>query len=183
MSDEKKSDVRIRIGERLAALRKAQGMTQQELADRADVLRPNLVRIEKGRVSVGLDTLESIARALGKSVELVNESYTMHPTGMIDKNGIPIHVGDIVRCTAKELPHIELVGFVMYDETDVCYKIKFTIYYLEGDHENHRSNKYYSEEPEPFYQHNQLEILTPEKKTYEYEVIGNRIDNRELLDV
>ena len=75
VSDSIRPAARVRIGERIATIRKAQGMTQQELADHSDVLRPNLARIEKGRVSVGIDALDSIAKALGMEIDLVNEEY------------------------------------------------------------------------------------------------------------
>lgn len=74
VSDSIRPAARVRIGEKIAEIRKAKGMTQQELADHSDVLRPNLARIEKGRVSVGIDALDSIAEALGMRVELVDRN-------------------------------------------------------------------------------------------------------------
>lgn len=76
VSDSIRPAARVRIGEKIAEIRKAKGMTQQELADHSDVLRPNLARIEKGRVSVGIDALDSIAEALGMKVELVDKNFT-----------------------------------------------------------------------------------------------------------
>ena len=74
VSDSIRPAARVRIGEKIAEIRKSKGMTQQELADHSDVLRPNLARIEKGRVSVGIDALDSIAEALGMRVELVDRN-------------------------------------------------------------------------------------------------------------
>lgn len=64
---------RIRIGKRIAAIRKECGMTQQVLAEAVGLQRPHISRIEAGRYSVGLDTLAAIAVALGKKIEFVED--------------------------------------------------------------------------------------------------------------
>ena len=67
----KNEQERQRIGQHIAQLRKEQGMTQQDLADRVEMQRSHIARIEAGRYSVGLDTLTAIAQALGKRLEFV----------------------------------------------------------------------------------------------------------------
>lgn len=99
VSDSIRPAARVRIGEKIAEIRKAKGMTQQELADHSDVLRPNLARIEKGRVSVGIDALDSIAEALGMRVELVDRN-------LIDINDI------IGRLMVYELYRMERIHHV-----------------------------------------------------------------------
>lgn len=64
------NEVRERIGQRIAKLRKEQGMTQAELAERTGIQRAHITRIEAGRYSVGIDLLQKIAEALGKNVDL-----------------------------------------------------------------------------------------------------------------
>lgn len=64
------NEVRERIGQRIANLRKEQGMTQAELAERTGIQRAHITRIEAGRYSVGIDLLQKIAEALGKNVDL-----------------------------------------------------------------------------------------------------------------
>lgn len=64
-------EARKRIGKRIYALRNNQGITQQQLADAAGLKQPHIVRIEQGKYSVGLDTLDAIANALGCKVDLV----------------------------------------------------------------------------------------------------------------
>lgn len=59
-----------RIGQRIADLRKQQGLTQQELADVSNIGRSHLVRIEQGKYNVRLDTIASIAQALGCEVSI-----------------------------------------------------------------------------------------------------------------
>ena len=70
MTDERKQATRDRIGQHIAQMRKEQGMTQQELADSSNIGRSHLVRIEQGKYNLQLDTLASIAQALGCEVNL-----------------------------------------------------------------------------------------------------------------
>lgn len=66
-----KEQERLRMGERIATLRKEKGMTQQDLADVTGLLRNHISRIEQGRYSVGFDTLQSIADALDADIRIV----------------------------------------------------------------------------------------------------------------
>ena len=66
-----KEQERQRIGQRIADLRKAKGMTQQDLADRTGNQRNHISRIESGNYSVGFDTLQTIAEQFGMKVDIV----------------------------------------------------------------------------------------------------------------
>ena len=58
------------MGQRITALRKMEGISQQELADRAGLTRQHIGRIEKGElVSVAYVTIQQIAEALGMKKE------------------------------------------------------------------------------------------------------------------
>ena len=72
MTDEKKQQTRERIGNRIAALRKLAGMTQEDLALRAGIQRTHLGRIENGKYAVTLETLQAIAEALYMTVDVVD---------------------------------------------------------------------------------------------------------------
>ena len=62
-----------RIGQRITALRKLEGISQQELADRAGLTRQHIGRIEKGElVSVAYVTIQQIAEALGMTVDITD---------------------------------------------------------------------------------------------------------------
>ena len=62
-----------RMGQRITALRKLEGISQQELADRAGLTRQHIGRIEKGElVSVAYVTIQQIAEALGMTVDLID---------------------------------------------------------------------------------------------------------------
>ena len=71
MSMEKDYEARRRMGERIRQLRSERGISQVELSERAGLIQPHIVRIEQGRYSVGLDTLQAIAKALGCTVDIV----------------------------------------------------------------------------------------------------------------
>lgn len=62
---------RKRMGNDITALRKKRGMTQQDVADRASMLRPHVARVEKGKYSFGFDTLQAIADALDADIRIV----------------------------------------------------------------------------------------------------------------
>ena len=72
MTNEEKQQTRDRIGQRIAALRKAAGLTQEELANRAQLQRTHIGRIEAGRYAVTLETVQAIAQALGMTVDIVD---------------------------------------------------------------------------------------------------------------
>lgn len=53
------------LGERLARIRRAAGLTQREVAERARMGRPTLANVERGRQRVLYHQLLDIAHALG----------------------------------------------------------------------------------------------------------------------
>ena len=71
MTDEQQAP-RIVIGSRIAQLRKARGMTQEELAAATGIRQEHLSRIEAGRYSVGIDTLAKIAEGLGCYIDIIS---------------------------------------------------------------------------------------------------------------
>ena len=67
-------------------LRQQAGLTQEALAKRAGIARPNLARVESGRYRPSLETLERIARALGQPV-----STLVVPSPILAQAGQPKH--------------------------------------------------------------------------------------------
>lgn len=64
-----------RIGERLRATRLARGLTQEQLADKAELQRPTVNQIERDKLGVGPKRLAQLASALEVSVlELAPEA-------------------------------------------------------------------------------------------------------------
>lgn len=56
------------VGQNVRAARLRAGMTQEELAERTGMARPNIARVESGRHATSTDTLRRIAEALGVAV-------------------------------------------------------------------------------------------------------------------
>lgn len=64
---------RRRIGDEMRALRAELGLTQKEVAEKIGITQGNFARIELGKYSVGFDTLQEIAEALGCDVSFVKK--------------------------------------------------------------------------------------------------------------
>ena len=80
----KNEQERQRIGQRIAELRKAvewkdaigitkHGISQAQLGTLCGLAGSHIARIEKGRYSVGFDTLQAIAEALGYDVDFTKK--------------------------------------------------------------------------------------------------------------
>lgn len=59
-----KSEYLIKLGESIAAKRKAAGLSQNAFALRCDMDRQNMHKIEKGMVNISIMTLAKIAQEL-----------------------------------------------------------------------------------------------------------------------
>jgi transcriptional regulator with XRE-family HTH domain len=70
-----------RIGANLAAWRKLQGLTAEQVAERAGISRGTLRRLENGETSVGLDVLLNVTRVLG-ALDRVVESFDPYETDL-----------------------------------------------------------------------------------------------------
>ena len=70
---EKKQAINQRMGQRIALLRKAAGMSQDQLADKAGIGRTHLSRIEQGKYDVTFWIVQQIAEALGMTVDIIDE--------------------------------------------------------------------------------------------------------------
>jgi transcriptional regulator with XRE-family HTH domain len=62
------SDVAIRFGNKLREIRKGKGISQEKLAELANLHRTYVNDVERGRRNVTIVTVESLARALGVSM-------------------------------------------------------------------------------------------------------------------
>ncbi len=67
------------LGKRIRDLRKQTGLTQQELATRAGLHRPNLARVENGRHHPNSDTLTRIAAGLGVPLAALSQTSQASP--------------------------------------------------------------------------------------------------------
>lgn len=72
----KNEQERKRIGARIAEIRREKGLTQRGLGVLCGLEGSHIARIEMGRYSVGFDTLQAIAHAMGGEVEIVEKRTT-----------------------------------------------------------------------------------------------------------
>ena len=76
MTDEQKNQFKdafnTRIGQRIAALRKLAGLSQEQLSERAGLQRTHISRIEAGKYDVTGWVLQAIAEALGMTVDIID---------------------------------------------------------------------------------------------------------------
>lgn len=64
-------DFAARIGRQVRYLRCQEELTQEQLADLAELSPPHICRIETGQKLAGIDTLAKIAAALGVTVDVL----------------------------------------------------------------------------------------------------------------
>lgn len=69
------------IGQQFLTWRKLQGLTAQQVADRAGLSRATLRKIEHGELGVGLESFLDVARVLGLSPQL-NSAFDPYETDM-----------------------------------------------------------------------------------------------------
>ncbi len=62
----------VELGGNLRAWRKLQGLTIEQVAERAGLTRQTVGRLERGEITVGLDVVLNVARALGVLETLVS---------------------------------------------------------------------------------------------------------------
>jgi transcriptional regulator with XRE-family HTH domain len=73
MNNDNTAEIRTTIAARIHELRKQNGFTQRELAERSGVSRRTIQAIEAGTVSPRLDLLEKLAEAMGHTVNLIEK--------------------------------------------------------------------------------------------------------------
>ena len=64
-------DARARVGLNVQDLRRAKGLTQEDLAARAEIHQTYLSGVERGKRNPSLDVLERLAKALGADLDEV----------------------------------------------------------------------------------------------------------------
>lgn len=71
-----------KIGERIFELRRAQNISQEKLAEKADLDRTYVSSVERGKRNVSIVNLEKIANALGSSLQdfFTSENFTNKKT-------------------------------------------------------------------------------------------------------
>lgn len=110
------------IGENIKKLRKDKGLTQQKLATQSNISRSYLADVENNRYNPSIDTLRSIANALGVQVsELLDANENeLTPVEKIDKI---VKENKLTTLAA----HFDGEEFTDKDVSDIEKFIKFTL--------------------------------------------------------
>lgn len=61
---------RVRIGQRIAQLRKEKGLTQEQLSKLTSLDRANIAKIENGKYNTGIDIIGKIEDALEVEIKI-----------------------------------------------------------------------------------------------------------------
>ena len=88
-------------GATLKEARLRAGLTQRELAVRADVAQPAISRIERDRVSPRIDTLDELIRSCGLALDLVERPGRDVDRTLI-RDRLALSVAERARLTARE---------------------------------------------------------------------------------
>lgn len=62
------ADLRRNVGLQIRSVRKANGLTQEELAEKAELSYKYIGELERGQVNVSIDSLQKIADALEREI-------------------------------------------------------------------------------------------------------------------
>jgi transcriptional regulator with XRE-family HTH domain len=71
MTDQEVYNNRVRIGARIAFIRKRKNMTQFDLAEKSGIKQPNISRIELGKYATTVDVLFKLAESLGADLNII----------------------------------------------------------------------------------------------------------------
>ena len=85
------SDISVYVGERIRRIRKSQGMTLQELADRIHKSRATVSKYENGEIVIDIETLYEVSLALNVSFARLTD---YHP---------PVPLSDAVQVPKRQL--------------------------------------------------------------------------------
>jgi len=67
---EKQSEIKAKLMKEFVELRKSKKMTQQALADKTGIARPNIARMENGSYNPTVDMMVRMADGLGMTIEI-----------------------------------------------------------------------------------------------------------------
>ena len=65
----RKTSARLRFADNLRKTRKAQGISQEKLAELAELHRTYIGSVERGERNITIDNMERLARALGVTIQ------------------------------------------------------------------------------------------------------------------
>lgn len=93
------------VGLKIREIRKAKNLTQEKLAESADVNQRHIVRIETAEGEPSLTTLKKIAKALDVDIDIL-----LKPEGLTKKDLIRLEIDDLLnKFDQKELSSVKTI--------------------------------------------------------------------------
>jgi transcriptional regulator with XRE-family HTH domain len=81
VSQKEQSDINLRFGKAMRRRRRELDLSQEELAERADLHRTYVSSIERGERNPSLENIEKLAKALGISIARLFTEYGVEVEG------------------------------------------------------------------------------------------------------
>ena len=128
------------LGKKLRRLRKAQGLTQGELAEKASVSISTIVRYETGKNSPKLELLEDIFKALEASVSLEEMNQCERECGKIN---LKAEMESVIYHTIQKLEESENDTFTLNELSEGLEKLA-NAYRLMGFANDNENNSFLS---------------------------------------
>ena len=119
------------IGDRIRALRRKMGLTQEEFAERADMHRSAVAKYEGGTLTPKAASLEKLANALGVTIEyLVTGEDLPLPSNAYPVSEVAVPIIGAIRCGPGGLAEQEVEG---YGSADVANPEQHFLLRVVGD--------------------------------------------------
>lgn len=93
---EKKGELVVKVGKRIAQLREDANLTQEELAEEAGITSTTLSRIECGTTDTNITMLGKISKALNVNIA------TLYAESQVTPVGLPWEIDEIIRLLRKQ---------------------------------------------------------------------------------
>ena len=98
----------MKFGDRLKELRKAKGLTQDDVAKHLGVSRPNITQYEKNLYDPSMDTLQQLSKLLGCSISDLVDTSIIKPVRKIKIIGT-------ASCGGADINHYQANGSANYN--------------------------------------------------------------------
>lgn len=104
------TDLRNTVGDRIRAIRKAQGLTQQQLAELANLDDAYIGAVERGERNFSIDTLEKIVAALQiQPGELFLQSQGLNETEAAQRKALDEYAAIVRDLNVKQISTLQRI--------------------------------------------------------------------------
>jgi len=101
--------LRNSVGERIRAIRKAKGLTQQQLAELSGLDDAYIGSVERGERNFSIDTLEKIVLALKIPATYLFDQYNFKELELAQQKAIDEYMSLVIDMDAKQLVSLDII--------------------------------------------------------------------------